>query len=1059
MMKTATKLIQLTFLVFTISLIGCGGSAETETNPNKFDPQQPVSDWKLVWSDEFDGDGINTKNWTHEINCAGGGNNEKQCYTDSSENSFVQDGILNIMALPAEEGAEKPYTSARMNTRYKADFKYGRIEISAKLPSGQGSWPAFWMMPTDEKFGGWPKSGEIDIFESVNLKTVDAEGNVENKIYGTLHYGREWPDNSSSGKAYSLPDGVNPADDFHTYALEWQEGEFRWYVDNYLYATQRKSEVRYNSKDEAVGLSHRGWFVEYFDLVTGELTTYWNEEPFNQEFYLILNFAVGGDWPENVNNLGIDAAAFENGQSLEVDYVRVYECEINPDTGKGCETVRAGYDSLEDALVEGAAPIPSPPVAGVPQNLTIFAGTLNPNWPAWDCCGGSTPTVVNDAMKGDVVEFVVGASPTVNGFITRDEFITDPAGSASPFDASPLLATGNLTFDLKIVTPPNDPASSWLMKIESSAGSTAAELPLNQSSEGLDPVTGEWQTYTFPLQTLADAGLDVSAIDVVMIFPAWGTGEGAVYHVTNVLIAGPGAVSPELVMFEDGENPSWPIWDCCGGSTPTVETDDAEHGAVAEFVIGASPTVMGFISRDAFITDPAGTPSPFDATSILSNGVIQFDLKVVNMPNDPTSTWLFKTESDEGASAVELPLTSSVEGVAPTAGAWQTYTFNLSDLANAGLDVSAIDVVMIFPAWGTGEGAIYRVDNAKIYDPNASSGFNGHVLFADQALDQWSIWDCCGGSTPTIENDDTEHGMTAEFVIGASPTVMGLLADDGVYLDASNLVSNGVVQFEMKVVNAPNDPGAVWKFKIEAADAASAVELDLTASQEGAAPVAGQWQTYTYSLQSLFDAGLDASAIDVIMVFPAWGTGEGAVYRLDNVMIYDPASVPAPQGIVLYDEAQNPEWPIWDCCGGSTPTEEADDAEHGMVAEFIIGASPTVMGFLANDGVYYDATNILQNGSVKFDLKVVTAPNDPAAVWKFKIESGDATTAVELDLTDSQEGVAPVTGQWQTYTFALQDLFDAGLDVSALDVVMIFPAWGTGEGAVYRVDNASITAP
>ena len=1060
MIRITSKVLQAFALLGLFSLIGCGGSAETKTNPQAIDPSQPVRDWKLVWNDEFDGSAINNRNWTHEVNCQGGGNNEKQCYTDSAENSFVADGLLNIVALPAEEGAEKPYTSARMNTRYKADFKYGRIEISAKLPSGQGSWPAFWMMPTDEVYGGWPKSGEIDILEAVNLKTADDEGNVENKVYGTLHYGREWPDNSSSGKSYTLPNNVNPADGFHTYAIEWQEGEIRWYVDNYLYATQRKSEVRYNSKDEAVGLSHKGWFAEYYDIVTGELTTYWGNEPFDQQFYLILNFAVGGDWPENVNNLGIDASAFENGQSFQVDYVRVYECQQNPDTGKGCETIRAGYDSLEDALVEGEAPIPSPPSTGLAQNLTIFAGSLLPNWPAWDCCGGSTPAVVNDAEKGDVVEFVVGASPTVNGFISRDEFITDPAGQGTPFDASPLIDNGSVTFDLKVVTAPNNADAAWLFKIESAGSATAVELPLNQSSEGVDPVVGEWQTYTFPLQMLADEGLDVSAIDVVMFFPAWGSGEGAVYHVTNVTIADPNIRSPQVVLFEDEENTSWPMWDCCGGSTPQVVTDeDAAHGAVAEFSIGASPTVMGFISRAEFITDPDASPDPFDGTAILSNGVIQFDMKVASMPLDANATWLFKVESDNNASAVELPLTDSVEGVAPVAGQWQTYTFNLSDLADAGLDVSAIDVVMIFPAWGSGEGAVYRVDNAKIYDPTASNGFVGHVLFDDQAKEQWSIWDCCGGSTPTIENDDTEHGLVAEFVIGASPTVMGLLADDEVYLDATSLLSNGVVQFEMKVVNAPNDPAAVWKFKIEAGDTTSAVELDLTASEEGVAPVVGQWQTYTYSLQSLFDAGLDISAIDVIMVFPAWGTGDGAVYRLDNVMIYDPTSIPAPQGLVIYDNAQNAEWSIWDCCGGSTPTEEDDGAEHGMVAQFVIGATPTVMGFLADDGVYYDASNILANGSVKFDLKVVNAPNDPAAVWKFKIESGDTDTAVELNLTDSQEGVEPVVGEWQTYTYSLQSLFDAGLDVSAIDVVMIFPAWGTGDGATYRVDNVSITAP
>ncbi len=368
-----------------LGLAGCGGdSVETNTQYTQIDTTAPVDEWELVWSDDFEGNAIDENKWNFEVNCQGGGNNEQQCYTDSSENAYVSDGTLKIVALPAGEDAEGnlPYTSARLNSKNKGDFKYGRIEVRAKLPEGQGSWPAVWMMPTDSVYGGWPKSGEIDIVEAVNLKTVDEEGNVENNVHGTLHYGRDWPNNASSGKAYQLPDGVNPADDFHTYAIEWQEGEIRWYVDGYLYQTQRDSQVRYNSKGEAIGLNHQGWFTEYYDQSTGELKVDYGPAPYDQRFYVIMNLAVGGDWPENTNNLGINESAFAEGQTLEIDYINVYQCNQNPDTGKGCETLRAGYDD-EETLVTGKAPIPSPPSTTV-ENLTIFDGTPNPNWPAWD---------------------------------------------------------------------------------------------------------------------------------------------------------------------------------------------------------------------------------------------------------------------------------------------------------------------------------------------------------------------------------------------------------------------------------------------------------------------------------------------------------------------------------------------------------------------------------------------------------------------------------------------------------------------------------------------------
>ena len=880
-----TRITRLLVAISLASLAGCGGDAATTTTDiEKVNPTEPVSDWRMVWNDEFDSTSIDTNKWNFELNCAGGGNNEKQCYTDSEENAFIKDGVLNIVALPAEEGAEKPYTSARLNTRYNADFTYGRFEMRAKLPSGQGSWPAFWMMPTDEEYGTWPRSGEIDILEAVNLKTVAEDGTVEANIHGTLHYGREWPNNSSSGKAYTFPEGMNPADDFHTYAIEWQEGEIRWYVDGYLYATQRRSEVRYNSKDEPVGLKHKGWFAEYFEQGSGELTTHWDNAPFDKDFYLILNNAVGGDWPENVNNLGVDAAAFAEGQSFEIDYVRVYECASNPTTGKGCETVRPGYDNLEDALVEGKAPVPTPPSDGVAKNLDIFDGSLNANWIAWDCCGGTTPETITDADKGEVIKFNINDNNgTVLGFSTRGgHFPDDFTGTSSPFDASPLLdLNGRLTFDMKVVTPPTS-STTWLLKAEAGdGGPNTGDVALSDSNEGVTPVTGQWQTYTFPLSLLQERGLDLSAIDVLMVFPTWQTGEGAEYLITNVAIEGDVGESPSVDLFTDGQNLDWPMWDCCGGSTPIEAMDDEEHGLTAEFSIGEAPTVMGFNTR----TSAGGSGKPFDATSILENGVLQFDVKVMSNPNDPAAVWTMKIESNEGDTAVELPLTDA--GDAPVAGEWKTYTFTFADLAGAGLDVSAIDVVMIFPAWGTGEGAVYRVDNAKMYDPSASAG-DEITIFQDTAADMWSIWDCCGGSTPTEETDDAEHGTVAEFVIGATPTVMGFLADEGVSFDASAILANGVVQFEMKMVTPPNDPDSVWTFKIESTGAATAVELPLAQSVEGEVPVIGQWQTYTFTVQSLFDAGLDISDINVLMVFPAWGTGEGAVYRIDNVVIANP---------------------------------------------------------------------------------------------------------------------------------------------------------------------------
>jgi len=1039
-------------LSLSAALSGCGGEASTNTDLASVDVVTPVEDWVMVWSDEFDSASIDSAKWSYEVNCDGGGNNEQQCYTDSADNSFVADGNLNIVALPAEEGAAKPYTSARMVTQYKADFKYGRFEMRAKLPQGQGSWPAFWMMPTDSVYGEWPKSGEIDIMEAVNLKVTDSEGNEEAYIHGTLHYGEAWPNNSSSGKGTLLPDGTNPADDFHTYAIEWQEGEIRWYVDNYLYQTQMMSEVRYSSTGAAQGLKHRGWFTEYFDLITGELETHWDSAPFDQEFFMILNLAVGGDWPSNVNNTGIDASAFENGQSYEVDYVRVYECASDPITGQGCETIRNGYkDEVSDdnptgALVLGKAPNPpTPMVPGSSTPITIFADGINPDWPLWDCCGGTTPTVeIDDAQHGSVAEFsILDNNGTVLGFNSRD--------ADAAYDASGMLTTGSLSFEVKVVTPPTSD-TSWLVKIESAGGGNAGGTEWDTI---IEPIVGEWTTFTFTIQELADAGLDVSAIDVIMVFPAWQTGEGAVYRVDNVEISEPSVSYPELVLFEDAINPSWPLWDCCAGSTPTEEMDDAEHGFVAEFsVANIAETVQGFFGRDN---------GSFDASALLTEGVIQFEMKVVTAPADG-SPWLLKLEADGNTSnSGEIPLNTSKEGLDPVVGEWQTYTFDLLTLSDAGLDISAIDVVMVFPAWGTGLGAVYRIDNAKIFNPNANSGGPTGprlVAFSDAENPQWPLWDCCAGSTPTVEMDDAQHGGVAEFSVAGNPeTVQGFYSREaGTPFDASALLANGTISFEMKVVTPPAD-GSTWLFKVEAGDATSnSGEIPLNMSQEGLAPVTGEWQTYTFDLVTLLDAGLDISAIDVIMIFPAWGTGSGAVYRVDNVIIGNPSTSGGVDdaALTLYADTLNQEWPLWDCCAGSTPTEQIDNAEHGSVAEFsVLGSPNTVQGFYSRDlGTPFNAESII-SGTFSFDMKIVSAPAD-GTQWIMKMEAnGNTSDSGELNLNTSNEGVDPVAGEWQTYTFDVLTLLDAGLDISAIDVVMVFPAWGTGAGAVYRIDNAA----
>jgi len=277
MKKSIIKLLAL-FLI-----ISCN---KEKDNPIKNDNSIPEpAGWQLVWNDEFDATAIDLNKWEYEVNAHGGGNNELQYYTSRPENSYIENGCLVIQALKEHyigtEGTRE-YTSARLRTLKKGDWKYGRLDIKAKLPFGKGLWPAIWMMPSESKYGGWAASGEIDIMELV--------GHEPNKVYGTLHYGGEWPNNVQTGKSFVLPFG-SFADDFHIFTLEWDADQFRWYVDGILYQTQ----TTWHTANAAY------------------------PAPFDQYFHLLLNVAVGGKWPGNPDN----STLFP--QKMVIDYVRVYK--------------------------------------------------------------------------------------------------------------------------------------------------------------------------------------------------------------------------------------------------------------------------------------------------------------------------------------------------------------------------------------------------------------------------------------------------------------------------------------------------------------------------------------------------------------------------------------------------------------------------------------------------------------------------------------------------------------------------------------------------------------
>lgn len=266
-------------IAFVVALAGLGTAAHGAAENYPY----------LSWQEEFDGTAVEANRWSFEIGTGsqygltGWGNNELQYYTDRSQNATVSGGVLQITARKEAFGGEA-YTSARLRTHGKFSQAGGRFEIRAALPAGQGLWPAIWMLPANESYGGWAASGEIDIME--------ARGQQPDRVVGSIHYGGSWPNNVHASTTRILPAGQSITS-FHTYALEWDttgSPALRWYVDDVLYATR---------------------------------TSWWSSggaypAPFDKPFSMILNLAVGG------NFVGSPNASTPFPATMQVDYVRAF---------------------------------------------------------------------------------------------------------------------------------------------------------------------------------------------------------------------------------------------------------------------------------------------------------------------------------------------------------------------------------------------------------------------------------------------------------------------------------------------------------------------------------------------------------------------------------------------------------------------------------------------------------------------------------------------------------------------------------------------------------------
>lgn len=261
-----------TFSLIVLVLVICWSCSQKTSDP-----------FELVWSDEFDYNGLpDSTKWAYDTvgNSWGWGNRELQYYTvEKTENARVSNGTLKITARQ-QQNENLDYTSARLITKHKGDWLYGKFEVKAKLPEGRGLWPAIWMLPTDWQYGGWPQSGEIDIMENVGYDPDTIVASIHTASYNHKV-------GTQRNNKISIPDNRNK---FHIYMLQWDENTIKVSVDRKVY------------------------FVFNKDANNPDI---W---PFDKRFHLLLNLAVGGDWG---GMYGVDSLIFP--ATFEIDYVRVYQ--------------------------------------------------------------------------------------------------------------------------------------------------------------------------------------------------------------------------------------------------------------------------------------------------------------------------------------------------------------------------------------------------------------------------------------------------------------------------------------------------------------------------------------------------------------------------------------------------------------------------------------------------------------------------------------------------------------------------------------------------------------
>jgi beta-glucanase (GH16 family) len=853
---------------------------------------------QLVWSDEFNTPGApDPAKWGYETGTGAGGwgNGEAQYYTNRSQNSRVEGGVLKVIALK-EDYLGSQYTSARLLTKGKFDFKYGRIETRAKFPTGVGTWPAIWMLGSNIDQVSWPACGEIDIVEHL--------GRDLNRIFGTLHYPGRSGGNANGGSIVE-PTATTA---FHTYAVEWSPAIIKFFVDNTLYHS-----VPNNSTI-----------------------------PFNHNFFFIINMAMGG----NFGGPAIDPAF--TSATLEVDYLRVYRGSYNYGVAGDAKVY-----TNETGKVYSIESIPGATYTWtVPAGATITSGqgtnSIVVNWGATGgnisvttavgSCAVGAPTntyqlavtteallpverVYEDFQTNRVVTYLpkttgtltqaianpsttgVNTSPLVGRYIRKSTELYDvlyiqnlTVTNANDF----VSGRKRLSMDIYTSAPVGSKIS---MQLENSAAVTTTNYPTGRHSayKAYTTVQNRWETVEFELEAVLDAGTSIFSVDNVVFLFESGSNSGNTYFFDNLLVRA--APESPVLATDILENYNGTSRIAKGTSTGTYTANVANPAPNA---VNGSTTVASYVRNASELYDVLFFSA---GTTIEDAGQFKNQTKKILVDvytTAPIGTLVsLNLENNPLSQPANYPTgrNSSYQAITTRQNQWETLTFYYASSPDAGTSNLIINQMVFLFSSGSNTSHTYYIDNIRIASTKLPDTYTTGTTYENYNGTRAITYVAQAGVNYTADvANPSVSGINTSTQVGRYIRNTAALYDNLQF--ATTLTDAGDFKRETKkfamdlYTTAP--VGTVISWQLESSPASSGnYPTGRHSIYQAVVKQTNAWHTLIFTYSSTPDASVaDASVNRFVLLFNP-GSSTGHTYYVDNlrslnVVPANTSSLPAP---------------------------------------------------------------------------------------------------------------------------------------------------------------------